>query len=191
MFSPSGLGGSGSFVANTNFYANGYPADDTIRRNWNLASKVGATTVSPFIYKYRDAQWIAGSNNSRMNWIVLRYADVLLMQSEAINNLTPADASKFDGINTVRARAGLTSPTQQYSFANVATPSDFVDTLVQERARELCVEGHRRWDLIRLGRYKQIEAGIGFTLQDYQYLLPLPQTELDANKNLRPQNPGY
>ncbi|HTI10805.1 MAG TPA: RagB/SusD family nutrient uptake outer membrane protein [Puia sp.] len=191
MFSPSGLGGSGSFTANTNFFNNGYPADDTIRRNWNLANKVGTTTVSPFIYKYRDAQWVAGSNNSRMNWIVLRYADVLLMQSEAMNNLTPGDAGKFDGINKVRARAGLTSPTQQYSFANVANQSDFVDTLVKERAKELCVEGHRRWDLIRLGRYKQIEAGIGFTLQDYQYLLPLPQTELDANKNLKPQNPGY
>jgi hypothetical protein len=191
MFSPSGLGGSGSFVANTNFFANGYPSDDTIRRNWNLANKVGATTVSPFIYKYRDAQWIAGSNNSRMNWIVLRYADVLLMQSEAMNNLTPDDPGKFNGINKVRARAGLISPMQQYSFASVATQSDFIDTLVNERAKELCVEGHRRWDLIRLGRYKQVEAGIGFTLQDYQYLLPLPQTELDANKNLKPQNPGY
>ena len=100
------------------------------------------------------------------------------------------DPGKFAGINKVRARAGLISPTQQYSFANVATQSDFVDTLVKERAKELCVEGHRRWDLIRLGRYKQIEAGIGFTLQDYQYLLPLPQTELDANKNLT-QNPMY
>jgi starch-binding outer membrane protein, SusD/RagB family len=190
MFSPSGLGGSGSFVANLNFFNNGYPADDTIRRNWNLANKVGAASVAPFIYKYRDAQWVAGSNNSRMNWLVLRYADVLLMQSEAMNNLTPADPAKFTGINAVRARAGLTSPTQQYSFTNVLNQSDFVDTLVKERAKELCVEGHRRWDLIRLGRYKQIEAGIGFTLQDFQYLLPLPQTELDANKNLT-QNPGY
>jgi hypothetical protein len=190
MFSPSGLGGSGSFVANINFFNKGYPSDDTIRSHWNLANKVGAATVTPFIYKYRDAQWAAGSNNSRMNWIVLRYADVLLMQSEAMNNLTPNDPGKFAGINAVRARAGLTSATQQYSFTNVVNASDFVDTLVSERAKELCVEGHRRWDLIRLGRYRQIEAGIGFTLQDFQYLLPLPQTELDANKNLS-QNPGY
>src|SRR5258708_1660434 len=177
MFSPSGLGGSGSFVANTNFFANGYPADDTIRRNWNLANKAGTTTVSPFIYKYRDAQWIAGSNNSRMNWIVLRYADVLLMQSEAMTNLTPNDPGKFNRVNKVRARAGLTSPTQQYSFTNVVTQSDFVDTLVKERAKELCVEGHRRWDLIRLGRYKQVEAGIGLTLQDYPIFFTLPPTQ--------------
>jgi len=124
-----------------------------------------------------------------MNWIVLRYADVLLMQSEAMNNLTPADPGKFTSINKVLNRAGI-PVAQQYSFANVVTQTNFVDTLVKERARELCAEGHRRWDLIRLGRYKQVEAGIGFTLQDYQFLLPLPQTELDANKNLK-QNLGY
>jgi starch-binding outer membrane protein, SusD/RagB family len=189
MFSPSGLGGSGSFVANTNFFNNGYPSYDTIRRNWNLASKVGATSVAPFIYKYRDPTWIAGSNNSQMNWIVLRYADVLEMQSEAMNNLTPTDAGKFTGINKVLARAGV-PVANQYSFTNVISQSDFVDTLVKERARELCVEGHRRWDLIRLGQYKQVEAAIGMNLQDYLLLMPIPQTELDANKNLT-QNPGY
>jgi len=190
MFSPSNLGGSGSFLANTNFFNKGYAAEDTIRRNWNLANKVGTAAVTPFIYKYRDAQWVSGSNNSRTNWIILRYADILLMQSEAMNNLTPNDPAKFDGINKVRARAGLTSPTQQLSLTNTPTQSAFIDTLVNERARELCVEGHRRWDLIRLGRYKQIEAANGFTLKDYQMLLPIPQTELDVNKNLK-QNAGY
>ncbi|HXB91163.1 MAG TPA: RagB/SusD family nutrient uptake outer membrane protein, partial [Puia sp.] len=101
-----------------------------------------------------------------------------------------ADPGKFTGINAVRARAGLGAATYQYSLTNVPTKDNFVDTLVAERARELCVEGHRRWDLIRLGRYKQIEAGIGMTIQDFQFLMPLPQTELDANKNLK-QNPGY
>jgi hypothetical protein len=189
MFSPSVLGGSGSFLCNTNFFNNGYPAYDTVRRNWNVANKVGTTSVTPFIYKYRDAQWKAGSNNSRVNWPVLRYADVLLMQSEAMNNLNPSDAGKFASINAVLARAKV-PVANQYSFTNVVTQSDFVDTLVKERARELCVEGHRRWDLIRLGRYKQVEAGMGFTVQDYQYLLPIPQTELDANINLK-QNTGY
>lgn len=190
MFSPLGLGGSGSFVCNTNFFANGYPSYDSIRRNWNVSNKAGNATVTPFIYKYRDSLWKAGSNNSRVNWIILRYSDVLLMQSEAMNNLTPSDPGKFININKVRARAGITDPALQYSFANVPTKDNFIDTLVAERARELCVEGHRRWDLIRLGRYKQIEAAQGFTLQDFRLLLPVPQTELDANHNLT-QNTGY
>jgi len=189
MFSPAALGGSGSFLCNTSFYNNGYPYYDSVRRNWNIADKVGSASVTPFIYKYRDAQWKAGSNNSRTNWPVLRYADVLLMQSEAMNNLNPSDPNKFGGINQVLTRAKV-AVANQYSFSNVVTQSDFVDTLVAQRARELCVEGHRRWDLIRLGRYKTIEANMGFTVNDYQLLLPIPQTELDANPNLH-QNTGY
>jgi hypothetical protein len=75
-------------------------------------------------------------------------------------------------------------------LSNVPTADNFVDTLLKERQRELCVEGHRRWDLIRLGRYQQTEAAIGMTLADFRLLLPIPQTELDANKNLT-QNNGY
>ena len=52
------------------------------------------------------------------------------------------------------------------------------------------MEGHRRWDLIRLGQYQQVEAGIGMNLQPDFYLMPIPQTELDANPNLT-QNPGF
>ena len=189
MFTPSALGGSGSFVANTNFWANGYPSYDTIRRNWNLADTAGGKVVAPYIHKYRDPSWALGSNNSQMNWIVLRYADVLEMQSEAMNNINPTDPGKFTGINTVLTRAGIPTA-HQYSFANVASQSDFIDTLVKERARELCVEGHRRWDLIRLGQYQQVEAGIGMTLQPDFYLMPIPQTELDANPKLT-QNPGF
>jgi hypothetical protein len=126
-----------------------------------------------------------------MNWIVLRYADVLMMQSEAMNNLNPNDPNKFNGLNTVRKRAGLTAPAQQLSLANTPSQAAFVDTLVKDRARELCVEGHRRWDLIRLGKLKQVEQAVnGFVVQDQQLLLPIPQPERDVNKNLA-QNPGY
>ncbi|HEY4110764.1 RagB/SusD family nutrient uptake outer membrane protein [Puia sp.] len=189
MFSPALLGGSGSFVANTNFVNNGYPVYDTMRHNWNIGTKVNGSAVTPFIYKYRDAKWVANSNNSRVNWIVLRYADVLLMQSEAMNNLNPNDPGKFAGIDKVQQRAKIPLA-NQYSFVNVPTADNFVDSLLKERQRELCVEGHRRWDLIRLGRYQQIESSIGMTLPDSRLLLPLPQTELDANKNLT-QNTGY
>ncbi len=51
--------------------------------------------------------------------------DVLEMQSEAMNNLTPTDAGKFTGINTVLARAGI-PVANQYSFANVVSQTDFV-----------------------------------------------------------------
>ncbi len=188
MFSPAGLGGSGSFTANPWLFNNAYFGPDK-RKAWNVSNKVNGTTVTPYIYKYRDPQWVSGSNNSRMNWIVLRYADVLMMQSEAQNNINPGDATKFDGLNAVRDRAGMNA--YHLSLANTPTASAFIDTLVKDRARELCVEGHRRWDLLRWGKFKDvIQAVNGFTAQDYQLLLPLPQTELDANPNLK-QNTGY
>ena len=113
-----------------------------------------------------------------------------MMQSEALNNINPNDPTRFNGLNAVRARAGL-SATQMLNATNTPTPAAFVDTLVRDRLRELCVEGHRRWDLIRLGQFKTVEQSVnGFAVNDNLLLLPLPQTEIDANKNLT-QNPGY
>jgi hypothetical protein len=190
MFFPGQLGGAAAFFANNNFFNNGYSAADSIRKNWNMANKVGTANVTPFVYKYRDPSYVANSNNSNVNWIVLRYADVLLMQSEALNNINPADPAKFAGVDSVRSRAGLKDVTQQLNFTNTVTPDAFVDSLVKDRARELFIEGHRRYDLIRLKRYKQAMAAVGITVQDFQNLFPIPQTERDANINLG-QNDGY
>jgi len=189
MFSPASLGGSGSFVANPYLMYKTYDVND-VRKAWNVADNVNGVATTPFIYKYRDSQWVKGSNNSRMNWIVLRYADVLMMQSEAMNNINAADPNKFTGLNAVRARAGL-SAAQMLNLTNTPTQSAFVDTLVRDRLRELCIEGHRRWDLIRLGRFASVEQAVnGFTVNPNQFLLPLPQTEIDANPKLK-KNPGY
>lgn len=191
MFYPAQLGGAGPFTADTTFFRTGYAAEDSIRKNWNMANKVGnATLALPFVYKFRDPDYKAGSNNSNINWIVLRYADVLLMQSEALNNINAADATKFDGVNAVRERAGLKDPAQQLDFTNTPSQEAFIDSLVKDRGRELFVEGHRKYDLIRLKRYKQVMASIGKTVPDFRFLLPVPQTERDVNINLG-QNDGY
>jgi hypothetical protein len=196
MFTPQALGGSASFFCQNNFFNTGYSADDSIRRNWNVANKALSITTgkvvsaTAFFYKYRDSLWTNQSNNSRVNWIVLRLADVYLMQSEAMNNIDPTNPAKFNGLNTVRARAGLKDPaTQQLNMTNTPTASAFVDSLVADRARELCVEGERRWDLIRLGRFKQRMATLLITIDDAHMLLAIPQAELQVNKNLT-QNPG-
>ena len=186
MMYPSPAGGSASFGASPSLL-NSYTKADTVRKNWNLSIKAGTATVAPYFLKYRDNQWTSQSNNSRTNWLILRYADVLLMQSEAINQLTPTDLKKFDGINKVRARAGLSALTS----ATVVSKDDFINALVDERAWELCMEGQRRWDLIRLGRLKQVLlANRKIVVKDEQFLLPIPQTELALNPNLV-QNPGF
>jgi hypothetical protein len=195
MFTPNDLGGSASFFCQNDFFNNGYTPADSIRRKWNISNRVLSiitgkmVNTTPFFYKYRDSLWTSQSNNSRVNWIVLRLADVYLMQSEAMNNIDPANPAKFDGMNKVRARAGLTDPTQQLNITNTPTSDAFVDSLVADRARELCVEGERRWDLIRLGRFKQRMSTLSIPIDDYHLLLPIPRSELQVNKNLT-QNPG-
>jgi starch-binding outer membrane protein, SusD/RagB family len=185
MFDPSATvyGGYGSFIA-LNSYYNSFTPADTMRR------RVTAGTFNinyHWISKYRDPGVSPGASG-RNNWIVLRYADVLLMQSEAMNAIDPTNPAKFNGINQVRTRAGLTN--QLLNFGNTISGSDFVDTLVNERSWELGVEGQRKWDLIRLGKYQQVKASEGYTVDNNHMLLPLPQSELDLNPNLK-QNLGY
>src|SRR5258708_35014364 len=58
MFSPSGLGGSGSFVVNNNLFRKGDPSHGTIRRNSYLAHKGGTTKAYHVIYKKQESQHI-------------------------------------------------------------------------------------------------------------------------------------
>jgi starch-binding outer membrane protein, SusD/RagB family len=181
-------GGSGSFNAVANF-GNTYIAADSVRKNFNISTRaVGRTgnvvTVPLYFSKYKDVTWTDQSNNSRTNWMVTRYADVLLMQSEALNKINPLDPAKFAGINAVRARAGLTTAGQVLDFTNTATADDFVNALVKERAWEFCMEGHRRWDLIRLGKLKQALLTKGINVSTDTPLFPIPDSEKALNPNL-------
>jgi hypothetical protein len=180
-----GGAGAGSFKVNPTF-VNSYTAGD-VRKAWNVSNQAGTKTLPIyFFYKYRDAKRVG--NSSRINWPVLRYADVLLMQSEAINALTPGDVTKFTGINAVRNRAGIGA----LNLTNTPTSDAFVDALVRERAWELCLEGHRRFDLLRLGRLKQVQKAVyNRDIDDKYLLLPVPQTEMALDPNLAPNNPGF
>jgi hypothetical protein len=179
-----GGAGAGSFKVNPAF-ATSYDAAD--QRKDNVSNMAGAKTLpNYFFYKYKDPN--RKGNDSRINWIILRYADVLLMKSEALNNLNPADLTKFDGLNEVRARAGLGA----LDISTVVTSDDFVNALLQERAWEFCLEGHRKYDLIRMGKLKEVQLAVyGRTIDDKYLLFPIPQSEILLNPNLKPDNPGY
>jgi hypothetical protein len=129
------------------------------------------------------------------NFPVLRYADVLLMQAEALNELgrtaeaQAASTSINQGgpLNRVRRRAGL-------SDISGLSQAALRETIIQERRIELAFEGHRWFDLIRLnnGQYAlDFLHSIGKTNATSKHLLlPIPQREIEANPNLT-QNPGY
>ena len=127
-----------------------------------------------------------GSSGSPLNWPVLRYADVLLMKSEALNELGRTIEAETP-LNEVRARAGLdpVSGLNQEAFR---------EKVLHERRMELAFEGHRWFDLIRVKNGEwglQFLHSIGRTNASEKHLLfPIPQAERDVNPNLT-QNPGY
>ncbi|GAA4451333.1 RagB/SusD family nutrient uptake outer membrane protein [Nibrella saemangeumensis] len=120
------------------------------------------------------------------NFIVLRYADVLLMLAEALNEQGYGNAEAFTALNRVRKRAGLADLTQ----ADVPSQAAFRTALLQERRVELAFENHRWFDLLRFGVAQPVLTAKNYRIQPYQLLFPVPQRERDLNPALA-QNPGY
>lgn len=121
-------------------------------------------------------------NDGDGNWIVLRYADVLLMYAEALieqNQTTLA----LPYLNQVRKRAGLADRVD-------LSQSDARLAIEQERRIELAFEGHRWFDLLRTGRALTLMRATGKTLAERDLLFPIPQQQIDINPLLK-QNPGY
>lgn len=128
--------------------------------------------------------------NSGLDVYVFRYADVLLMLSEAANEQGDV-ATALEAINEVRTRAGLPDL--------VGLSQDALRTAIQqERNWELVGEGHRRLDLVRWGIYiptitaaaQAEQPALAQSYQTYYNLLPIPASQIQINPALT-QNPGY
>lgn len=128
-------------------------------------------------------------NTNSASIIVLRYADVLLMKAEALNELGYTTDAE-EPLYKVRNRAGLTDRADVEDLSQ----EEMRDKIRKERRIELAFEGHRWFDLIRWdgGQYVlNFLHSIGkVNAQQKHLLLPIPQKEIDANPNLK-QNPGY
>ncbi|WP_010416918.1 RagB/SusD family nutrient uptake outer membrane protein [Anaerophaga thermohalophila] len=111
------------------------------------------------------------------DWVVMRYAEVLMMQAECYVRMgTPDLARPF--IEPIRERAGMDTP-----------ETITLDFLNDEWLREFIFEGHRRTHNIRFGDFFEPWWEKGETPR-YREVFPIPQSELDKNKNLV-QNPNY
>ncbi len=118
---------------------------------------------------------------------MIRYAEVLLNRSEALNELNGSNQESIDLLNMVRERAGV--PT--YNVSDFASKEALRDALLDERGWEFVAEGLRRMDLVRQGKLISRALARGATsAKDYMTLFPLPLNEIKANPNLE-QNPGY
>lgn len=127
-------------------------------------------------------------NTSNQNWVVTRYADVLLMKAEALNELGRTTLSE-EPLYEVRRRAGLTDRSKIEGL----TQAQMRDKIIHERRMELAFEGQRWFDMLR---YKDNYAldflhSIGKTNATQKHLLfPIPAQEIEANPLLT-QNPGW
>lgn len=124
--------------------------------------------------------------------ILLRYADVLLMYAEALNEIQ-YDASEgslaLKYLNAVRQRAGISNLT----IKQLPTQEKFRKGILVERQREFPYEGQRWFDLVKMGFAKSVMAENGVEIKDYQLLFPIPQQEIEkvGDKSILWQNPGY
>jgi hypothetical protein len=121
------------------------------------------------------------------DFVVFRYADVLLMKAEALmrKNGGAATQEAVDLVNQVRARAFPGDDSKLYTTSTLT-----LYAILAERGWELSGEGWRRNDLIRFGKYNDPCDFRPIAADEHYNLFPIPQDQINANPNLN-QNPGY
>lgn len=171
-----------------------------------------ATKTGYNLRKFMDPVIVnADAGNGYNNWIIIRLGEVLLNYAEAQNEATGPDASVYKAVNDVRSRPSVNMPPLPVGLNQL----QMRNKIRHERSIELAFEEHRFFDLRRWkgadGKYlaetllnspvygMKINAGrttyTRFKFEDRVYmpkhrLLPVPQSEIDKDKNLE-QNPGW
>ena len=140
------------------------------------------STNQTYTKKYFDSSPVRA--DSKANWKVIRYADVLLMYAEALNeNGKPQQAIPF--LNQVRTRAGLEG------YPNTMSQTETRDAIVLERRLELSFEGVRWFDLVRTGKAYEVMKDKGMAPYMTVFPIPLSQVQIINDPTIFPQNPGY
>ena len=155
-----------------------------------LTNVLGSIEVGKFLpdgFTFLD-DYGPSARNAGNDWIILRYADILLMHAAAIMAGAPStgDGAALSSFQQVRDRAGLTTP--------VTTITS--DDLLLERRVEFAFENQRLFDLQRFGVADAVLSAhateMGYS--DYSaraLLLPIPAREINLSKGILTQNPGY
>jgi starch-binding outer membrane protein, SusD/RagB family len=151
-------------------------------------------TFQPHIGKFWDQEDEPLGNNTDMDVIYLRTADIMLVYAEALNELNNGpNATAYEMINKVRKRARFNGTTELDILPDLSglNYEQFKDAVLQERRWELVMEGSRYHDLVRMGKLieRVTAAKPSATPQPFHVLLPIPQRERNLNPNLSQNSP--
>jgi len=154
---------------------------DTIFQNGNIME----------VEVYNQKVWFPGTDSRTSfghNRRIIRYADVLLMHAEALNeNGKSSEALGF--LNQVRARARGNN-SEVLPDITVTGKEELRAKILEERYFELALEGFRFWDLVRTNRAAEVLGPLGF-VEGKNEVFPIPQSEVDISQGRIIQNPGY
>ena len=179
-------GTGGNNIPEMDIY-NAYEEGD-LRRDFSMSlgyydnRKNNEWVESRYVCKFMDVPY--QNNDARNNYPVIRYADVILMYAEALNqNGKTAEACKY--LNMTRRR-GFGYQTTETSPVDLQTTdkAQFALMVEQERRVELAFENHRWFDLIRTGRAVEVMRSKGFSLNETNLICPIPQKQIDVNPKL-------
>ena len=148
----------------------------------NMTFSASWSEATGYLVKKYDENMIAGIplDQSAVPYIYMRYADILLMKAEALNELNSTGAaSAAVEVNKVRTRVNLPPTT-------AVNQTDMRTVIMNERHKELGFEFHRFFDLMRWGQ-SVAQAALGPNLKwtAPRFYYPIPQTELDTNSALK------
>lgn len=222
----AGFGFSSGLVRPTKWLFDLYDAGD-LRRDWvvapyrylndtisNWSTVTWATVYDKFCGKFRresETMTPKSSSQTPQNFPLLRYADVLLMYAEAINESAGVPSDKaHEALNKIRRRARGVDPevpNAQIDLSGLSYAA-FQEQIKNERARELCFETLRKNDLVRWGdfyknmkaRYPEVPAGTNSAyvsgrtyfenVAERDVIWPIPAYEIGVNTKLI-QNEGW
>lgn len=154
-------------------------SDDDLRKSKWIREMEGSSASYAHVYKYKRRSAAQPMEFS----VVLRIEEAYLISAEA-NARLGRYKEAAEALNAVRNRAGL-------SDFNSDSMVQWLDVILEERRKEFFTEfGHRFYDLKRVGKLDILQA----SKQNWTFhfeKLPLPESELQLNLNLLPQNAGY
>jgi starch-binding outer membrane protein, SusD/RagB family len=167
--------------------------DETFITSFTYSDNTTVTFV-PHFGKFWDQEDEPLGNNTDMDVIYLRTADIMLVYAEALNEINKGpDATAYQMINAVRKRARFNGTTELDILPDLSglNYDQFKDAVLNERRLELVMEGSRYHDLVRMGKLveKVTAAKPLATPKDYHSLLPIPERERNLNPKLTQNNP--